>query len=57
MTISPEDAQIILDFFHSKYSKIPLIKPSIKKFAAQVPECIKKYTVGEVLDLLTEHYP
>lgn len=57
MTISPEDAQIILDFFHSKYKLIPIIKPSVKKFATQVPECVKKYTVGEVLDLLTDHYP
>lgn len=55
MTISPEDAKVILDYFQSKYKLTPFI--SVKKFAAQIPECAKKYTIGEVLDLLTENYP
>lgn len=55
MTISPEDAKVILDYFHSKYKLIPII--NVKKCVDGIPECAKKYTVGEVLDLLTEHYP
>lgn len=56
MPIPEEDAQVILDYFDSKYRRIPLFKPSVKKFAAEIPEAIKKHTVGEVVDLLAQHY-
>ena len=57
MPIPEEDAKMILDYFDRKYRRIPLFKPSVKKFAAEIPECARKYTVGEVVDLLAEFYP
>jgi len=56
MAITEQDAQAILEFFDSKYRRIPFIKPSVKRFAAGIPKCMRKYTVGEVVDLLTQHY-
>lgn len=59
MPISEEDADIICRFFENKMRLIPFLipKPSVKKFAKEVPQCMKKYTLGEILDLLTENFP
>lgn len=56
MAITEEDAQVILEYFDSKYRRIPLIKPSVKRFAAEIPGVMRKYTVGEVVDLLAANY-
>jgi hypothetical protein len=59
LTIPKEDAEIITNYFDSKLRQLSIIfpLPSLKKFLADLPECMKKYAVGEVLELLNEHYP
>jgi len=54
--IQEPDATTILEYFNKKYRRIPFIKISVKRFAREIPECAKKYTVGEVVELLCEHY-
>lgn len=57
MPISEEDAQEILEYFNKKLSAVPFfLRPSIKKTAAEIPECARKYTLGEIIDLLVTNF-
>lgn len=57
MPISEADAEVILKYFNKKLGALPFfIRPSIKKTAAEIPECAKKYTLGEIIDLLVANF-
>lgn len=57
MPISEADAKVILKYFNKKLGMIPFfLRPNIKKTAKEIPECARKYTLGEIIDLLVANF-
>lgn len=57
MAVSEADAKVIVGYFNKKLGRIPsFLRPNIKKAAAEIPECARKYTLGEIIDLLVANF-
>ncbi len=58
MTISLEDQREIIDEINKAYDSVsPLIRgfiPPLPTLLRKIPACANKYTLGEVIDFLTE---
>lgn len=60
ITVSDVDAEVIIKAVNGAYGKIPLLLlPLIKLYVPtttsilnKLPECVKKYTLQELIDLL-----
>jgi len=58
--ISPEDAHEIIEEVRRAYSSIPFIArpmvPPMPEVLRRIPECARKYTLQQLIDLLDEAY-
>lgn len=56
MTVTEEDAKVIIRKISKAYDKMPsLVKPlipSLPSILSSMPECAKKYTLQELIELL-----
>jgi len=54
--ISPEDAEEIINEVSRAYAKIPIMFrsfiPSLPELLRKIPECARKYTLGDLIRLL-----
>lgn len=60
MTVSPNDAKIIIQFINNKYNTLnpvaKLIVPPISAILNDLPDCAKKYTLQDLIDLIQQEH-
>jgi len=59
-SISPEDAEMIIGEVGRAYAKVPIVfrsfVPSLPELLKRIPECARKYTLGDLIRLLESAY-
>jgi len=55
-SISPQDAEEIIEEVRRAYSRVPMMIrpfiPSLPELFRKIPECARKYTLGDLIRLL-----
>jgi len=59
-SISPKDADEIINEVSRAYAKVPMVfrsfVPSLPELLRKIPECARKYTLGDLIRLLESAY-